>query len=99
MPVAMPLIEAVVLTPADLLTVIEHAEQGDRYIDLSLLCWRTGENWYWVDQSEELATCDRFGEGSPRNPVVRLTQYSRDMQAAFELLPEGYSFEIIGAKP
>ncbi|HEU0148547.1 MAG TPA: hypothetical protein VFR21_16950, partial [Bradyrhizobium sp.] len=40
-----------------------------------------------------------FGEGSPRNPVIRLTRYSRDMQAAFELLPDGYSFEIIGAKP
>ena len=95
----MPLIEAVELTPADLLAVIEQADEGDRFIDLSLLCWRTGENWYWIDQTEELVTCDRFGEGSPRNPVVRLTRYSRDMQAAFDLLPDGFSFEIIGAKP
>src|SRR5690348_6336329 len=95
----MPSIEAVELTTTDLLTVIEQAEHGDQYIDLSLLCWRTHERWYWIDQVEELVTWDRFGEGSPRNPVLRVPPYSRDMRTAFELLPAGYSFEIIGAKP
>jgi hypothetical protein len=69
----MPSIEAVELTTADLLTIIQQAEHGDQYIDLSLLCWRTDEHWHWIDQIEELVTCDRFGEASSR-PATRANE-------------------------
>jgi hypothetical protein len=74
----------------DLLKDLEGAAEGSPELDLALWCAVSGAAWRWLDEDREIITCDRYGPGAAGNPIVSLDAFTRNAEAALQLIPDGW---------
>lgn len=82
--------------PTNLLAKLEDATEDDCTHILDLEIWNavSPDAWYWRDEDREIITCDRYGPGAAGNPVCSLDRFSRSVDAALSLMPEGLFWRV-----
>lgn len=79
---------------SSLIARLEQAESGSRELDLEI--WNAVSKdapWRFWREENETITCDRYGPDAVGNPILSLDQFSRSLDAAITLVPDGFSIQ------
>lgn len=77
-----------------LIADLEKAVEGSAHLDLAIWRAKSGEDWHWVSKVQETITVDRYGPGAVGNPVCSLNRFTRSMDDARILVPDGYDWGV-----
>ncbi len=75
---------------SSLIERLERATEGSHELDLDVWNAVSKEHWIFIDEDRETITTHRYGPKAVGNPVCSLDQFTRSLDSAMTLVPEGW---------